>query len=71
MAKGDKSNTLIGVEKDEPAKKSPALVAKKDFDLCFPSSDPAKNYFREIKVGDDLADVPEFLLENLKTEGVL
>lgn len=41
------------------------LIAKKDFEICH------NDYYRKIKVGDDLSDVPKKYLENLKTEKVI
>lgn len=41
------------------------LEAKKDFVIC------QNDYFRQIKVGDDISDVPECYRQNLKTEGVI
>ncbi|BEV68537.1 hypothetical protein Bb109J_c1957 [Bdellovibrio bacteriovorus] len=41
------------------------LVAVKPFIICH------NDYFRLIKVGDDLSDVPEKYLQNLKTEKVI
>lgn len=45
--------------------KSGPLIAKKDFKIVH------NEYVREIKVGDDLSDVPNMYLENLRTEQVL
>jgi hypothetical protein len=42
-----------------------SLIAKKDFVIS------QNEYFREIKTGDDLADVPERFHDNLKVEKVL
>lgn len=45
--------------------KTEKLLAKKDFEIHH------NEYHRMIKTGDDISDVPELYLENLKTEGVL
>lgn len=47
----------------KPAEK--ARIAKKDFVIC------QNQYRREIRSGEDISDVPEVYLPNLKTEGVL
>lgn len=52
-------------EKKEVKPRPSSLVAKRDFVICH------NDYCRAIKEGDDLSDVPEMYLENLKTEGVL
>lgn len=41
------------------------LIAKKDFVIRH------NEYLKEIKVGDELKDVPSIYIENLFTEGVL
>lgn len=41
------------------------LIAKKEFKIVH------NDYEREIKIGDDLSDVPELYLENLRTEGII
>ena len=41
------------------------LIAKRAFVIC------QNEYFREIKEGDDLSDIPVRYHPNLKTEGVL
>lgn len=43
----------------------PWLTAKKDFVI------KQNEYFRKIKAGDNLSDIPDRFLENLRTEGVL
>lgn len=45
--------------------KESRLVAKKDFEIH------QNEYHREIKAGEDISDVPECYIPNLKTEGVL
>lgn len=45
----------------EPSK----LIAKKDFVISH------NDYFRKIKAGDDVSDVPSIYLTNLKTEQVI
>jgi len=52
-------------------KKTVEMIAKgttalKDFDLNCPPL-----IVKKIKKGDDLADVPKSLMQNLKTEGVI
>lgn len=49
--------------KNKPEKQ--VISAKKSFTIC------QNEFFREIKAGDDLSDIPEVYIENLKTEGVL
>jgi hypothetical protein len=44
---------------------SSSLVARKSFVIC------QNDYLRTIQPGDDLSDVPERFIPNLKTEGVL
>lgn len=56
-------------EKAEKKPKKTSMIAKKDFKIFHPTKD--KHYERVIKAGEDLADVPEIYIENLKTEGVL
>ena len=51
-------------EKSEE-KSSSSVRAKKDFVISF------NDYHREIKEGDDLSDVPEMFIQNLKTENVI
>jgi hypothetical protein len=51
------------VERAVPA--AGTLVAKKDFAIHH------NDYRRIIRAGDDLSDIPESYLENLRTEGVL
>ncbi len=41
------------------------LVALRDFVICW------NEYYKEIKAGDDISDVPEMFYENLKTEKVI
>lgn len=41
------------------------VKAKKDFVIC------QNDYYKEIKAGDDISDVPEVYHENLKTEQVI
>ena len=43
----------------------PALIAKKAFVIC------QNEYLRKIQEGEDVSDVPERFLVNLKTEGVI
>lgn len=50
--------------KDGPSR-IPALTAKKGFTIRH------NEYFRVIKEGEDLADVPKTYHPNLKTEGVI
>ncbi len=52
-------------EKDKTEGKKSALTALKDFRIT------QNEYDRIIKAGDDLSDVPEVYLANLKTEGVI
>lgn len=56
-------------ERDEETQElpvaKPELIAKKDFSIHH------NEYHREIKKGDDLSDVPELYLDNLRTEGVI
>lgn len=59
----DQNETPEAESMEAPAK--PQCLAKKDFVIC------QNEYFREIKAGDDLSDVPEKFSQNLKTEGVL
>lgn len=47
-----------------PEFKTP-LIAKKDFKIVH------NDYVREIKKGDDVSDVPEMYLNNLKIEGII
>ncbi len=42
------------------------LIAKRDFPLNCPP-----HLVRDIKKGDDLSDIPEIYINNLKTEGVI
>ena len=42
-----------------------AMKAKKGFVILH------NDFFREIKTGDDLSDLPEKFIQNMKTEGVL
>lgn len=51
--------------KEEEKSKSKGLVAKKNFVIAH------NEYYRVIKAGDDVSDVPELYHENLRTEGVL
>lgn len=44
---------------------SKKLVAKKDFKIVH------NEYVRDIKVGDDLSDVPEMYIQNLKSEQII
>lgn len=44
---------------------SAKLIAKKDFVINF------NDYHREIKIGEDVSDIPKEFLTNLKTEGVI
>lgn len=53
------------LQKNSESHEKQLLIAKKAFTIF------QNAYFREIKVGDDLHDVPERFLANLKTEGVL
>jgi len=46
------------------------LIALKDFKIYHPKSDK-EIYERDIKKGDDLSDVPDMYLQNLKTEKVI
>ncbi len=43
----------------------PYLIAKKEFVIC------QNGYFREIKEGEDISDVPAIYYDNLKTEKVI
>lgn len=52
-------------EEKSVEKPSGDRTAKKDFAIH------QNQYDREIKAGDDLSDVPDEFLVNLKTEGVL
>ena len=45
--------------------KREVLIAKKDFTICH------NDYFKKIKEGDDISEVPKMFHENLKTEKVL
>lgn len=49
----------------KPAESAPSLIALKAFTIV------QNEYQRVISPGDDLKDVPERFLVNLKTEGVL
>ena len=49
----------------EPRTEPSTLIAKKDFEIHH------NDYHRTIKAGDDLSDVPEIYLQNLKTEEVI
>lgn len=53
------------VETFEHVKEESRLIAKKDFVICH------NDYFKEIKKGDDISDVPPIYIENLKTENVI
>lgn len=51
---------------DKPSKEEKSVLkAKKDFVINH------GDYFRKIKKGDDVSDVPKLYHPNLKTEGVL
>lgn len=50
---------------DETGASASGLTAKRDFVIS------QNEYFRKIKTGDDLSDVPEMFLQNLKTEKVI
>jgi hypothetical protein len=52
-------------EKKANEPKRAAFIAKKNFKIV------QNDFVLEIKVGDDLTDVPERFVENLKTEGVI
>lgn len=52
-------------EMPKKAVKAEKLQAKKAFVIC------QNDYFRVIKAGDDLSNVPQAFMENLKTEGVI
>lgn len=57
-------------KKEEPKEeffkpKVTKLLANKTFKIVH------NNYVREIKEGDDLSDIPEMYLENLRTEGII
>ena len=56
-------NSPSGAKEHEETKA--ALLAKKSFVICH------NEYFREIKAGDDLSDIPEIYLPNLLAEGVI
>lgn len=58
-----KNNVPSGSKESEEPKAS--LLAKKSFTIC------QNEYFREIKEGDDLSDIPETYLPNLLAEGVI
>ncbi len=49
----------------EEVKAKAALVAKKDFEIH------QNDYHLVIKAGDNISDVPEIYIPNLKSEGVL
>lgn len=51
--------------KEKVETKKSEMIAAKDFIIAH------NEYFKEIKVGDDLSGVPQMFWENLKTEGVL
>lgn len=51
--------------KEEKKPKSKGSIAKKDFVICH------NEYYREIKKGDDISDVPSKFKSNLKIEGIL
>jgi len=53
-----KREAKLNLVKDE-------MIAKRDFVICH------NDYFKTIKVGDDLSDVPEMYWANLKTETVI
>lgn len=53
------------VSKANPKEGPGRLLAKKDFVVS------QNDFHLEIKEGDNLVDVPERFLENLKTEGVI
>jgi hypothetical protein len=61
MFEKEKLNKKDNKDRGEPSR----LVAKKAFVISH------NEYFREIKAGDELSDVPEQYLTNLKTEGVI
>ena len=52
-------------KKEEKKKKSKKLVAKKDFVIHH------NDFHLDIKEGDELKDLPEKFVENLKTEKVI
>jgi hypothetical protein len=56
-------------KRDEDAEEKPQrrqkLIAKKDFTIHH------NTYFREIKEGQNISDVPEIYHENLRTEEVI
>lgn len=50
---------------EAPDKKAGDLIAKKDFVIH------QNDFHREIKKGENLSDIPERYLQNLKVEGIL
>lgn len=52
-------------QEKKSSKKKSSKIAKRDFTIAH------NEYFKEIKKGDDLSDIPEIYEQNLKTEGVL
>lgn len=62
MAKKDKD---VQASEEVACESESMLIAKKAFIIRH------NDYYREIKPGDDLSDIPELYHENLKTEGVL
>ncbi len=53
------------IAREEVASPFGKLIAKKDFVIAF------NDYYRAIKTGDDLTDVPDSFHPNLITEGII
>lgn len=66
MTKQDKDTTEKVEKKVEKPTKNKQLVAKRDFKLNCPP-----RLVLDIKKGDDLSDIAEEFINNLKTEEVL
>jgi hypothetical protein len=60
-----KGNKAMENKMEAKPKPQSDRIAQRDFVICH------NDYFRQIKEGEDLSDVPALYLENLKTEGVL
>lgn len=60
----DMSETVRMVEEHKPYYQH-MMLAKKDFVIHH------NDYHREIKIGEDVSDVPTMFHQNLKTEGVI
>lgn len=54
----------LGLEVKAESQKE-QMIAKKDFKIVH------NNYVRDVKVGDDLSDIPLMYVSNLKAENVI